>query len=282
VRPRQWVKNLFVAAPLVFSKHLDNLPIALKAFGAALLFCGLSSAVYLFNDLVDLEKDRAHPKKRHRPIAAGHLSPRAAQVGAVLLGAGGLVFGLNIGLDFALVAASYLLLNVAYSLKLKQLVYVDVLSIAAMFLLRVLAGALAIHVFMSPYLIVCTFLLACYLGFGKRAHELAVAGEQAEKQRSVLKRYSDRILRALLYVFGAATFTSYVLYTRSEHTVNFFHTTWMVYTTPFAAFGLYRFGQLVTRKDADSPTDAMLKDVPFVLTLALWGAAIVFIIYRAK
>src|SRR4051794_36868696 len=161
-RPRQWIKNLFVAAPLVFSKHLDDVPQALRALAAVALFCALSSAVYLWNDLIDIEKDRAHPTKRNRPIPAGRLSTRTASVAATVLGAGSLMFGMLLGLDFALVAAGYLLLNVAYSLYLKRVVYLDVLAISTGFLLRVLAGALAIHVETSPYLLICTGLLACY------------------------------------------------------------------------------------------------------------------------
>ena len=281
-RPRQWVKNLFVAAPLVFSKHLDDKPQALKAACAVLLFCALSSAVYLWNDVVDIEKDRAHPKKRHRPIAAGRLSPTAAKAAAALLALGGLVAGLALDVNFALVGAGYLLLNVAYSLVLKRIVYIDVLAIATMFLLRVVGGAVAISVWMSPYLLVCTGLLASYLGFGKRAHELAAAAdaERASLQRSVLRSYDARVLNASLTAIGLLTLVAYVLYTRAEHTVSFFHTTRMLWTTPFAAFGLIRFRGLVTRPEVhDSPTDAMLKDLPFIANFVVWGIAICAIIY---
>jgi 4-hydroxybenzoate polyprenyltransferase len=280
-RPRQWVKNIFVAAPLVFSKHLDDVPQALRAAAAVALFCALSSAVYLWNDIVDVEKDREHPTKRNRPIASGRLSIQAARVAATILGAGGVALGLLLGLDFALAGAAYLLLNVAYSLKLKQVVYLDVMTIAGCFLLRVVGGALAIHVWSSPYLLICTGLLACYLGFGKRAHELAVAGARAEKQRAVLSRYDARVLTLMLYIFGVAALAAFVLYTNATHTVNFFHTTRMVWTTPFAAFGLARFAMLVRRSTADSPTDAMLKDFPFVINFALWVAAVCLIIYFA-
>ncbi|HEY7957419.1 MAG TPA: decaprenyl-phosphate phosphoribosyltransferase [Polyangia bacterium] len=280
-RPKQWVKNLFfVAAPLVFSKHLGDPHEALRAAFAVALFCALSSAVYLLNDVVDLEKDRVHPTKCKRPIAAGRLSVRAAKVAAAILGPGSIALGLTLGLDFALVAAGYLVLNIAYSLVLKQHVYVDVLSIATGFLLRVVGGALAIGVSTSPYLLVCTVLIACFLGFGKRAHELAAAGLRAGRQRKVLERYRPELLRAALWATGLATLVSYILYTRAAHTLAFFHTERMVFTAPFAAFGLARFGQLVTRSDsADSPTDAMLRDWPFLLNIALWAVAIVLIIY---
>jgi len=281
-RPRQWIKNLFVAAPLVFSKHLDETPQLLRALAAVALFCALSSAVYLLNDLVDVEKDRAHPTKRNRPIASGRLSPGTAKLAATVLALGGLVGGVVLGIDFALIAAGYLLQNVAYSFKLKQVVYLDVMIVAVGFLLRVLGGALAIHVWTSPYLLICTGLLACYLGFGKRAHELAVAGDKATDQRAVLSRYDAHVLKLMLYIFGVATLAAFVLYTMSEHTINFFHTTRMIWTAPFAAFGIARFAVLVRRSTAESPTDAMLRDIPFMLNFALWAASVCLIIYLRR
>lgn len=279
-RPKQWVKNLLVAAPLLFSKHLGDSHAALRTIAAVALFCALSSAVYLWNDVVDVEKDRVHPIKCKRPIAAGRLSVPAAQRSAALLGLGGLLAGLLLGTDFALAAAGYLLLNLAYSFFLKRVVYLDVLALASGFLLRVLAGALAIPVATSPYLLVCTLLGASFLAFGKRAHELASAGSNAGRQRKVLERYRPEMLRAALWATGLAALVSYVLYTRSPHTLEFFHTERMLFTTPFAAFGLARFGRLVTRSDsADSPTDAMLRDWPFMLNLALWATAATLIIY---
>ena len=281
-RPRQWVKNLFVAAPLVFAKRLGD-PIDLeRALAAALVFCALSSAVYLWNDCVDLDKDRAHPIKRKRPIASGRLALNTARVWAASLAAGGLVAAYLIEPMFAACAGGYLAINLAYSHYVKHVVYLDVISIAAGFLLRVAGGALAIGVESSPYLLVCTGLLACFLGFGKRAHELAAAGsaEEAAAQRASLKAYRGAVLKAALAVTGAATLAGYVAYTVAEHTRTFFHTTRMLWTTPFAAFGLLRFYALVTRTSSnDSPTDAMLRDLPFVLNFLVWAAAIALIIY---
>ena len=163
---------------------------------------------------------------------------------------------------------------------LKRIVYLDVLAIASGFLLRVIAGAMAIAVWTSPYLLVCTGLLACFLGFGKRAHELATAGDNAGAQRAVLLSYRPRILQIAMWVTCCATFAGYILYTRAEHTLAFFHTDRMIYTTPFAAIGLLRFQWLVTRPEVhDSPTDAMLKDPLFVLNFLAWGFAITSIIY---
>jgi len=278
-RPRQWVKNLFVAAPLVFAKRLNDPRPSLRALAAVALFCALSSAVYLWNDIVDVDKDRAHPLKQNRPIASGRLSIAHARIAAATLAAGALALGLVLDWRFAACAFAYGAQNVAYSLVLKRVAYVDVLVIAAGFLLRVAAGANAIDVHASVYLFVCTALLASYLGFGKRAHELAVAGSRAAQQRAVLRMYKPAVLRAALLTTGAATFASYVQYTRAEHTVRFFGTTHMLWTAPFAAYGLYRFFVLVQAPSGDSPTEEMLKDGRFVVNLLVWAAAITLIIY---
>jgi 4-hydroxybenzoate polyprenyltransferase len=279
MRPRQWVKNLFVAAPLVFGKHLADPRPFLRALAAFGVFCAVASAVYLWNDLVDIEKDRAHARKRHRPIPSGKLPVPAARAAAASLAALGVASALVISVPFALCVGAYLLNNVAYSLWLKKVVYVDVLSIAAGFILRVISGGFAIDVYVTPYLLLCTFLLACYSGFGKRAHELAAAAENGHAQRPVLRGYSAPLLRWALVLLGVLTLGSYVAYTRAEHTVAFFGTSRMIYTAPFAALGMIRFWFLVQRDDAESPTEALLRDVPFMLNLALWAGAVVLIIY---
>ena len=278
-RPRQWVKNLFVAAPLVFAKRLADPRLCLRALAAVALFCALSSAVYLWNDIIDVEKDRAHPIKQKRPIAAGRLSLGTARAASATLASIGLALALVVDWRFAACALLYLVNNVAYSLLLKRVVYVDVLSIAGGFLLRVAAGAFAVRVDASPYLLVCTGLLACYLGFGKRAHELALAGDRAAQQRAVLQSYKPAVLRFALWATALATFASYVMYTRAEHTVRFFGTTRMLWTAPFAAIGLLRFYVLVQRPRGESPTEEILTDAPFVLNLLTWAAAITLIIY---
>jgi 4-hydroxybenzoate polyprenyltransferase len=278
-RPRQWVKNSLVAAPLVFAKQLNDVHIALRALEAVALFCALSSAIYLWNDIIDVDKDRAHPTKHTRPIAAGRLSIGHARIASATLAVGALALSLLIDWRFAACLLMYVINNVAYSLWLKRVVYVDVLSIAAGFLLRVAAGAVAISVYASPYLLVCTGLAACYFGFGKRAHELATSGERAHIQRPVLRGYRTDILRIVMYATGVAAFICYVLYTRADHTVRFFGTTRMIYSAPFAAVGLWRFHTLVQSPHADSPTDEMLKDATFMVNGLAWAAAITFIIY---
>lgn len=281
-RPRQWVKNLFVATPLVFSKHLNDEGPFLRALAAVAIFCALSSAVYFLNDIVDIDKDRAHPRKKYRPIPSGRLSVATARTTAATLAAGGLALGFVIDPRFALTAAAYLALNIAYSLRLKHVVYVDVACLAAGFLLRVLAGGYAVDVFVSSYLLVCTGLLACFLGLGKRAHERAAVGDGAAHQRPVLRSYRGDVLAWALGLTGVATLGAFVAYTLAPHTVSFFGTTRMVWTAPLAAIGLLRFWWLVRDPSGDSPTDQMLRDVPFMTIFVLWAAAITAIIYLAR
>ena len=280
MRPHQWVKNFFVAAPLLFSKSLGEGALLLTTVAAFAIFSLLSATVYLINDLFDIERDRQHPVKRYRPIASGQLPLTAARGAAAATLFLSLGAAFSIGLPFFAVAAGYLLLNLAYSLALKHIPILDVLSIAGGFLLRVLAGALAIRVNASPWLLGCTFVLACYLGFGKRAHELAVAERRAEGQRPVLARYSMRWLTIALWSSAAATCACYAMYTVAPQTQEAFGTRALLYTVPFAIFGVLRFVRLAHRRTrAESPTDAMLRDLPFMLNLVAWAIVVVGIIY---
>jgi 4-hydroxybenzoate polyprenyltransferase len=274
------VKNLFVAAPLVFAKRIGDVASDRRAAVAFAAFCLLSSAVYLVNDLVDLEKDRAHPIKRNRPIASGRLKPEFARALAGLFAIAALGGGLSLGWGFALTATGYLALNVAYSFRLKRIAFVDVACISVGFLLRVLAGAFAIDVPPSRWLLVCTLLLSALLGFGKRAHELRIGGEDGHMHREVLGDYNPRVLRVLLAVLAVATTGAYLVYTRTQHASELFGGGQLVFTVPFVAFGVYRFIRIVTRTDrADSPTDSMLHDPAFVANLILYAATVVAIIY---
>ena len=281
VRPHQWVKNLFVVAPLAFSKHLLDPEFVLWSVVAFGIFSLLSGSVYLVNDIFDIEKDRAHPKKKLRPIPSGELPLGVARTAAAML----IVIALGasmgtFGLPFFACAASYLLLNLAYSMAFKHVPFLDVLSIASGFLLRVQAGALAIGVPASPWLLICTFVLACFLGFGKRTHELATAGERAKEQRAVLSKYNLSHLKIILWVLAFATTAAYVLYTISPQTTSYFGTTRLLYTSPFTLFGVIRFLRIVSNEaSADSPTDEMLHDIPFMANLVLWGVATMSIVY---
>jgi 4-hydroxybenzoate polyprenyltransferase len=273
------VKNLFVGAPLIFAKSLLDEPRLVRAGMAIAFFCLLSSAVYLWNDLVDVERDRLHPTKRHRPIASGALSARTARVAAALLGGVGVGGSLWLSPATGALAGTYLALNIAYSLKLKHVPYVDVLVIAVGFLLRVLSGATTIAVSPSRWLLACTLLLASYLGFGKRAHELGTHGSAS---RGVLDGYKPAALRAALIATGATTVVAYTLYTLSQHTRAYFGTECMVYTVPCIALGVSRFFQLASHPRAESPTEEMLRDPLFVANLVAWGLLVVAIIYAGS
>lgn len=278
LRPRQWIKNGFVLAPLVFSKHLFDPSYSLRAVLAALAFCGLSGAVYAFNDLLDVEEDRRHPLKRGRPIAAGYLGEGPAGWLAAVLAAASLTACAALSLPLLAVAAGYLVNNLAYTVRLKRVAFLDVTMIAAGFMLRVIGGALAIDVPMSPYLLACTALLAMFLGFGKRAHELIVADDL--RTRASLRGYDLSTLRWAMIALSLATVSCYALYTQDQRTIEFFGSHRLIVTVPFCVIGIARFLQLALRTDKfDSPTDAILKDWPFMLNLLAWGATVLTIIY---
>lgn len=286
LRPHQWVKNLFVVAPLVFSKHLFDLTYGLLTLGATLAFCALSGAVYVFNDLRDLEADRVHPTKRHRPIASGQLAENTAIMVSMVLSVGALAGCAILSWKLALVALGYLLINLSYSLGLKRVAYLDVALIAAGFLLRVMAGAFVIAVPISTWLVACTGLLASLLGFGKRAHEMLLAARHDRDPgatRASLAGYSSSYLRWIMAALALATCAAYALYTQDHRTVAFFQTRQLIWTLPFCVFGIGRFLQLALwRPHAHSPTDAMLRDWPFLLNLGLWAVAVLLIIYGAR
>ena len=278
MRPHQWVKNLFVVAPLVFAKGLDDLDMVMRSALAFGLFSFAASAVYLLNDLADVEADRAHPVKKNRPIASGALSEKTARTATAVLAVIACGGALLLGWKVLAAIGAYLVLQIAYTFKLKQVPYVDVLCIAAGFELRVLSGTFALDVPPTVYLLVVTFLLSAFLGFGKRMHELQA--KSAKKTRSVLSKYSPKTLMVLLQLTALATTGTYVVYTLDPNTRAFFGTDYLAATIVFTEFGVIRFMDLVRNKsDADSPTEQMLRDWPFLLNLALWAAAVVFVLY---
>jgi decaprenyl-phosphate phosphoribosyltransferase len=282
MRPHQWVKNGFVVAPLVFAKGLGDASMMVRSAAAFLCFSLVASSIYVMNDLADVEADRAHPKKRHRPIASGKVSEHSAKILTAVLATCALAGSALLGWEVAGTIAGYLVLQVAYTFKLKKVPYVDVLCIAAGFELRVLCGSFALDVEPSIYLLVVTLLLSLFLGFGKRVHELrqAETSEAKEKQRLALTRYNERTLIVLLQTTALATTGTYVMYTLDEDTRAFFGTDYLAATIVFTEFGVLRFLDLVRNKsDADSPTEQMLKDWPFLLNLVLWAGAVVAVIY---
>lgn len=280
LRPRQWAKNVFVAAPLVFARHLADPGYLARAALATLAFCALTGAVYAFNDVRDIEADRQHPTKRHRPIASGELSVRVALGAALVLAVGALAGSALLSWELAGIAAIYLVQNVLYSIWLKQIAFVDVSVIAAGFLLRVFAGATAIAVAPSRWLLLCTALLALLLGLGKRAHELQWARNRGHATRAALAGYRIGVVRVAMLVLAIVTCGTFAAYAVAPHTIAFFGTTRLVYITPFVVFGVARFLRLaIGSPRPEPPTDAMLRDPLFVMNLLAAAALTVGFIY---
>lgn len=284
IRPHQWVKNVFVLAPVVFAKSFFDPAMLTRAALAFFVFCFLAGAVYTINDLADIEADRLHPVKRYRPIPSGRVPEKVARIYAAVLVAGSLGVAVLVSVPFALVSATYFGLNVAYSLKLKHLAYVDVACIAAGFVLRVLGGGFATRIEVSWYLFACTALLALFLGFGKRRHELTTAKARSGKStRAALEGYTEGGLNGALTVTAGLTTLVYLVYTLDPATRAFFHSDVLWPTTLFVVLGVARFLHIVkSRPRAESPTQEMLSDGPMVATVLLWIGVVVFLVYQLK
>jgi len=283
LRPHQWTKNLLVFAALLFSKHLFEAEPFLRASLAFLAFCGLAGAVYLWNDVADIERDRLHPKKKLRPLAAGELSIRTATLGAVSLVV--LALSLSFWLDprLGLCAAAYLGLNLAYSFGLKHVVILDVLCISLGFVLRALAGGYAIDVPVTEWLLVLALLLALFLALAKRRHEITSLSENATGHRAILAEYSPYLIDQMTSVVTASVVTAYAFYTLSPETVHKFGTAKLSWTLPLVLYGIFRYLYLVHHKErGDSPTDMLLTDRPLLATVALWVALVIAIVYTAQ
>ena len=273
-RPKQWTKNGFVLAGLVFSGEAleaSSLVAALLAFAA---FCALSGAVYAANDVLDVEEDRKHPTKRNRPVASGLISPRAATVYAALLAVSGLALAFFVAPGVGVAGLAYLILQAVYTPILKHQPILDVMSISAGFVLRALAGAAAVAVAISPWLIVCTGLLTLFLGFSKRRHELAVLGDIASTHRKNLREYSVELLDEMMNIMVSATIIAYTMYTFFAH-----QDRWMMASIPFVVYGVFRYMLLVHRDGGGNPDTLLLRDRPLQITLLLWIAVVMTVIY---
>lgn len=280
LRPGQWTKNLFVFAGLLFGKQLFE-PRALAVTCAAfVVFCALSGVVYLLNDIADRDADRRHPLKSRRPIASGQLSPGVALAAAVVLGVVFLSLAFWLRPVFGLVAVAYVALQVGYSARLKHIVIIDVLTIAIGFVLRAVAGAVVINVAISHWLLVCTVLLALFLGLSKRRHELTLLASGATEHRRILGEYSPYLLDQMIGVVAASTLIAYIFYTISPETVQNFNTEYLALTIPFPLYGIFRYLYLVHQKEGGgSPAEMLLTDRPLLVCVALWAAAVVVIVY---
>jgi len=252
-----------------------------EAIGAFAIFCALSGVVYLINDIVDRESDRLHPLKALRPIASGALSVRSAAASAIAIGAAALAGSAVLGWRFAAVAAGYLGLQTMYSLLLKHVVIMDVLTIAIGFVLRAVAGAVAINVEIGHWLLVCTILLALFIALAKRRHEIVMLAGEAPSHRPILGEYSAYLLDQMIGVVAASTLIAYIVYTVSPETQEKFGTAWLGLTIPFPLYGIFRYLYLVHRREGGgSPADLLMTDRPLLACVALWAVAVAAIIYR--
>ena len=269
LRPAQWVKNLFLFAALVFGpRRSDPAAIFAAAEGFA-IFCLLSGAVYAFNDLLDYKEDALHPTKRRRPVASGEVSPGLAGIISVICAGAGTLAALRLPESFAVTAVSYLILSFVYTVWGKHRVLVDVILIAIGFVIRALAGAQAIEVDVSAWLVVCTFTLCLFLGFGKRRCEVAVIdnGDQARAHRPTLASYTPDLLNQLLSVTGGGAVITFLLYTLDPTTPSP-HS--LVFTTPLVFYAVFRYASVIERGERTGPTDVLIKDRPFLFTAITW------------
>jgi len=280
LRPAQWAKNLFVLAPLVFGHKLGDPQAVGQALLALVAFCCAASAIYLVNDIRDREEDRNHPLKRLRPLAAGTLGVPAAAVAALGLGLAALAIAVSLGRAFLLVLAVYLVLNFFYTHWFKHMVILDVMSISLGFVLRVVAGAQATHVVISDWLFLCTIFLALFLAFSKRRHEITLLAGEASGQRRVLDHYSPAFLDQMINVVTASSVVSYALYSVAPETVAKYNTHDLVYTVPLVLYGIFRYLYLMYQSPEErNPTEAILRDPPFLINMVLWGLAVIWIVY---
>jgi len=281
LRPTQWFKNLFIFAALIFSRNLNDLSMGLSVLGAFVLFCLLSSGTYLVNDLFDLRNDREHPIKSRRPLASGQLSKSTAAVAAAALVLTSLGLSFLLHPHFGMAALTYMVINLAYSAYLKQVVILDVMLVAFGFVLRAVAGALVIEVEISSWLLVCTVLIALFLALGKRRHEVQLLAEGSSQHRRVLGEYSPYFLDQMIAVVTASALMSYTLYTLSPEVIRKFGDNDLVFTVPFVLYGIFRYLYLVHRQSkGGSPAHVLLTDRPLMLDILLWFAAVWFILYH--
>ena len=280
MRPEQWTKNLIVFAALIFGRRLMDPAAVGISLAAFLIFCALSGVVYLINDVSDRDADRQHPLKAQRPIASGVVTPRAAVMAAVVITGVALTAAWRVGPGFALIAAAYVALFALYSRVLKHIVIVDVLTIAIGFVFRAAAGAVAIAVPISHWLLVCTILGALFLALCKRRHELTLLAQAAPGHRPILEEYSPYLLDQMIGVVTASTLVAYMIYCTSPETIEKFGTDQLVLTVPFPIYGIFRYLYLVHQRGSGSPSEVLLTDRPIVICIALWGLSVIAIIYR--
>lgn len=284
IRPKQWIKNLFVFAPILFAGELLHFQSLKESVIAFLAFCGVSSLVYIINDITDIEADRVHKEKRFRPIASGEISIRKAQIFFLIILIITAFFTSRLNIYFAGTVVAYFVINLFYSIKIKNIVLLDVFFISMGFILRVIGGAAAIWVPLSSWMILTTIFISLFLAISKRRAELSqVEVENIAKQRKVLSDYDIVFADQMNTVAATGTIICYALYTVSEKAITAFHTEYLIYTTPFVIFGIFRYMYLIHKKNlGESPSQIVIKDLPIIITTFLWFIISVVIIYKSK
>ncbi len=278
LRIRQWSKNIIIFSALIFSNNANQFQYIMKSFIAFIIFSLGAGAFYIFNDIIDIDSDREHPIKKHRPIASGNISIKMGWILFFMLGAISIFMSFWFNIYFGFVVLSYFLLQTLYTLILKKIVIMDVFTISFGFLLRVIAGAFAIDVVISNWILVCTILLALFLALSKRRHEITLLDEHAYEHRIILKEYSPYLLDQMIGVVSSATLVAYMIFTLSEVTTVKFGN--MVLTVPFVLYGIFRYLYLVHMKDkGGQPEEILLTDIPLQINILLYGLVVLGIIY---
>jgi len=282
IRPQQWIKNAFVLTPLLFSGKFLDLTADLRAGLAFISFCFLASAVYAWNDILDREGDRQHPTKKMRPVAAGRIGVSAAAWSGVILAAVGLAGCALLGQPVLVVAVAYLGLNVLYSFRLKHVVVLDVFCVAGFFVLRLLAGARAVAVVPSIWLLLCGGLLALYLGFAKRRHEIVLLGSGSSQHRTVLADYSPAFLDQMSGVLLSVTIVAYIMYTLSPEKLAEIGSYRLTYSAGFVLYGVFRYLFLVHQREGGNPNDVLFTDRALLASVVLWFLYCFWVIYSPR
>lgn len=280
MRPRQWIKNLLVFAGALFSLKFFEWQYLVRSIGAFFTFSAISGCVYIMNDLLDYKRDLVHPEKCNRPIPSGRLPRNVAMTALVVIGSLSFLIAFGLSVKFGLVATGYFVMNIAYSIRLKHVVIIDVMIIALGFVLRAVAGSVVIDVDFSHWLLMCTMLLALFLAICKRRHELYLIKEQAGNHRAVLDHYTSDLIDQMTSVVTASALVTYALYTISPEVTGKLGTDKLIYTFPFVLFAIFRYLYLViTKNQGGSPEKVFLQDKAMIIDLALWIATVIVILY---
>lgn len=280
MRPRQWIKNLIVFAALIFAQKLSNPEALLKTIFAFICFCIISGCGYVFNDILDVERDKAHPQKKTRPLAAGRIKILPALLLSIILVSATLLLSFLYIYQFGLVILGYFLLTICYSLFLKNIVIIDVIALAFGYVLRVVGGVVIIEVNISLWLLICTTLLALFLGLGKRRHEIVLLEENAPTHRAILKEYTPSFIDGMISAVTGSTIIAYALYTIDPKVQEKLGTIFLPLSIPFVLYGIFRYLYLVYQKSAGGNPDVdIIKDKPMLLNIMLWIIAVIIIVY---